>query len=225
MEPKTVWRVAAVVVAALVVGVAAGRGTASSATVTKTVTKTVEVPAKSSDGAGGLAAERTPAGARSVARDYIGVSQALGYSTADSDDELLDGVLASGAVSERARQLQGVEDIRESVTAGRRKEPNGRWWWVFSPLATAVRDFSKERATVQVWALNVQSQDGWKRPVGAYVTVTVELVWEDGRWRVFSSQAAPGPTVSPTSDTPVVDSAVLDRRLDGFDPAGLEADR
>jgi hypothetical protein len=117
-----------------------------------------------------------------------------------------------------------VADIRESVTEARGKEPNGRWWWVFSPLATAVRDFSKERATVQVWALNVQSQDGWKRPVGAYVTVTVELVWKDGRWRVWSSQATPGPTVSPTSDTPVVDSAVLDRRLDGFDPAGLEAD-
>ena len=96
MEPKTVWRVAAIVVAALLVGVAAGRGTAERSTVTKTVTKTVEVPAKSSDGGGGLAAERTPAGARSVARDYIGVSQALGYSTAEGDDELLDGPAAPG---------------------------------------------------------------------------------------------------------------------------------
>lgn len=224
MEQKLVFRVAAMVVAALVVGVAAGRGTARSETAVRTVTKTVEVAA-ASDGDGGLAAQRTAAGARAVARDYIAVAQELGYTPADEVDTVLDQVLAAGAVSERARQVSGAADIRESVTRARGEHPDGRWWWVFAPLATAVRDFSPDRSTVQVWALNVQSQAGWKRPVGGYVTVSIDLVFEDGRWRVFSSEAKPGPTLSSTSDAPVVDADRLDVRLDGFDPAGLEADR
>lgn len=77
------------------------------------------------------------------------------------------------------------------------------------PLTAVVESASADAATVQVWALLVAGGDGLGSPRQLWRTVTVEVVWEDGDWKVDGWTVRPGPTPALATNAPVASLAEL----------------
>jgi hypothetical protein len=83
--------------------------------------------------------------------------------------------------------------------------------------ATRVDAYTARRARVRIWRVLVLSREGMTTPGEQWATVTYELVWQDGDWRVWSEDDAVGPSPSATADPPASPSR-LETTLVGFDP-------
>ena len=87
------------------------------------------------------------------------------------------------------------------------------------PLTAFVESASTDAATVQVWALLVAGGDRLGSPRQLWRTVTVELVWEDGDWKVDGWTVRPGPTPALATNAPVASLAEL-REVTAWPPVG-----
>ncbi len=72
---------------------------------------------------------------------------------------------------------------------------------------------------MQVWALLVAGGDRLGSPRQLWRTVTVELVWEDGDWKVDGWTVRPGPTPALATNAPVASLAEL-REVTAWPPVG-----
>lgn len=77
------------------------------------------------------------------------------------------------------------------------------------PLTATVESTSADVATVQVWAVVVAGADRLGSPRQMWRTVTVELIWEGGDWRVDGWTARPGPTPALATNSVVASLAEL----------------
>ena len=68
------------------------------------------------------------------------------------------------------------------------------------PIAYRVLSYTPERARIQNWGLTIVGNVSTVEPAAYFGTGTIELVWQDGRWKIASSQGAFGP--SPRTRTP-----------------------
>ncbi|MFF3569246.1 hypothetical protein ACFYXQ_15860 [Nocardia jiangxiensis] len=79
------------------------------------------------------------------------------------------------------------------------------------PAAVTVKNFSPLSAQVSVWTMTLSrgaiSKDAPVSVITAWSTHVVDLVWEDGDWKVKETTGQVGPTpdeqVSPSPDSPV----------------------
>lgn len=84
-------------------------------------------------------------------------------------------------------------------------------------VATRIDAYAPDRARVRLWRVAVLSRDGMTNPGEQWATVTYDLVWEDGDWKIWSETVAPGPSPSPT-DARLATPQELDASLAGFSP-------
>ncbi len=170
-------------------------------------------PAREVDGApAGFA--RTRAGARAAAIAYTAtLSQRLLYLEPAAAEA------AVRAVASDASEDALVVDALDSLDAARTPltEGSGATWWIVEPLAVKVEAFSTDRARMSVWLVRVLSRQGVVVPQTSWVTETVELVWEDGDWRLWSDTSTPGPTPVPDGSDLPSSAAELDAELTGFE--------
>jgi hypothetical protein len=170
-------------------------------------------PTREVDGApAGFA--RTRAGARAAAIAYTAMlSQRLLYFEPAAAAAAVSAVAASASEATLvADALEGLEAARTPLAEG-----TGATWWVVEPLAVKVEAYATDRARLLVWLVRVLSRQGVVVPQTSWVTETVELVWEDGDWRLWSDTSTPGPTpVGDGSDLPS-SAAELDAELTGFE--------
>jgi hypothetical protein len=83
------------------------------------------------------------------------------------------------------------------------------------PIAYRVLSYTGDRARIQNWGFTIVGNVSTVEPVAYFGTGTVELVWQDGQWKVASSKAAFGPT--PQTRTP-------EEGAEGFDLQDLADD-
>ena len=175
-------------------------------------------PARELDGAP-TGFTRTTAGARAAAIAYTAtLSQRLLYLDPEDAEAAVRAVAADASADTLAGDaLDGLEAARTPLAEG-----TGATWWIVEPLAAKVEAYATDRARLSVWLVRVLSRQGVVVPQASWVTETVELVWEDGDWRLWSDTSTPGPTpVLDGSDLPS-SAAELDAELTGFellDPA------
>ena len=82
-------------------------------------------------------------------------------------------------------------------------------------LAARVVDFTPRRARVSAWVMLIAGQaDVEGNALATFVTVTVDLAWERGRWRLDGTTETRGP--SPQVDDAPSTTDALTRRLDGY---------
>lgn len=154
------------------------------------------------------------AGPEDVAVEWARWMSTWPYLTPEKFEVQLDERLAADAAKERERDLVWLEKNQKLLGAA-----STDVWWVVAPLATRVVDQGKDRASVTVWALSLKSAGGVWAPVGGYMVLDLELVLEDGGWRVFSALGTDGPAPLPAvSNVPVDDSAQFAEALAGFTP-------
>lgn len=158
----------------------------------------------------GFAADQD--GAVAAAVSYATASQRWLYFT---DDEIRDAIaeIATPVAAPRMADeiVLDVSTAREQLGAS-----PGRIWWLVRPLAWRVEHHDADDARVSVWVVTILSAAEVAAPQSEFRTVTLDLAWVDGDWRVDGVRDAPGPTpLSGPQDQPW-DAEPFDDALDGF---------
>jgi hypothetical protein len=222
---RPVWvGLAAVAVAAFAVGVIVTRlhagGDGASVDAGRGAPSTVGRPAPPEDAAG-PPAER--AGIEvGFARDETGVvAAAVSYATAPqrwlyfSDEEIRVAVveIATPVAAPRLADeiVLDVSTARDQLDAS-----PGPVWWLVRPLAWRVDRFVADEARVSVWVVTILSAAEVAAPQAEYGTVTMDLAWVDGDWRVDAVRDTPGPTPMTGPHDQPWDAVPFDEALDGF---------
>jgi hypothetical protein len=149
------------------------------------------------------------------------VAAAVAFATASQrwlyfTDEEIAAAVAEIATPVAAPRL--AEDVVADVSMARDQlgQSQGRVWWLVRPLAWRVEDFRYPEARVSVWTVTILSAAGVAAPQSEYVTVSLDLAWVDGDWRVDGVRDTPGPTpITGPQDQPW-DAEPFDQALDGF---------
>lgn len=149
------------------------------------------------------------------------VAAAIAYATASqrwlyfTDDEI-DAAIGEIATPVAAPRL--AEDVVADISMAREQlaQSSGRIWWLVRPLAWRVDHFRDTEARVSVWTVTILSAAGVAAPQAEFLTVTLDLAWTDGDWRVDGVRDTPGPTpITGPQDQPW-DAEPFDQALDGF---------
>ena len=196
--PRVTLMVATALLLGFVGGNALAGGTGESSSSEPTPTPTTPAPLLPPHGPGpstergGMPAgfSDDEAGARAAAMTYASASQRWLY---------LDDAGVEAAVSAISTPVAGprlTREVLEEVRVARESlwRTPGRVWWIVRPLAVEVETFTPERARVAVWTVTVLSASDVALPQSDWTTVTVDLAWHDGDWRVDDIADAPGPT-------------------------------
>jgi hypothetical protein len=132
-----------------------------------------------------------------------------------SDDEILAAV-EEIATPEAADAL--AQEVVDEVRASRDElvQSSERVWWLVRPLAWGVESYNRDEASVAVWTVTVLSASGVAVPQSGWMTVTVDLEWIDGAWRVDAVRDRPGPTPMTGPRDEPWDARPFDDALDGF---------
>jgi hypothetical protein len=163
--------------------------------------------------------EGLPAG---FTQDQAGaVAAAVAYATAPqrwlyfSDDQL---VAAIHAIATPQADGPLADETLAEVRAARSQlgASPGRVWWLVRPMAWRLESFGVERASVAVWTVTILSAEEVAIPQSEWVTVTIDLEWVGGDWRVGGVRDTAGPTpVQGPGDQPW-DAGPFDEALAGF---------
>lgn len=216
---------AAAAVVALVSGVLLVRCTTGTSSDSErgssgSTTSTSERPSVPAGGAGpvgevagvpvGFAGDESGAVAAGVS--YATASQRWLYFTDDEIEAALTEIATPAAGPRLAADV--ISDI--SMARDQLGQSAGRIWWLVRPLAWRVDHFSDSQARVAVWTVTILSAAGVAAPQSEFLTVTLDLAWIDGDWRVDGVRDTPGPTpVTGPQDQPW-DAEPFDQALDGF---------
>lgn len=153
---------------------------------------------------------------------------AIAYATAPQRWLYFTDAQLTAAVDEIATPAAAprlAEEVVSDVSSARDqlgKSP-GRVWWLVRPLAWRVDHYDPDEATVSVWTVTVLSAEEVAAPQCEWVTVTLELAWVDGDWRVDGVRDTPGPTpLTGPGDQPW-DAVPFDQALTGFSRMDGEA--
>jgi hypothetical protein len=157
---------------------------------------------------------RTRDGAREAALTFAAtVPQQLMYATPEQVVDIVTATSADGATEASPAEVSAsVTEAQAALVGG-----YGNAWWIVTPLAVRVDAYDGERAQVSVWVVRVLSRAAVASPQTSWAVTTLELVWERGDWRVWSSDDSPGPSPEPDGSDPSATAAELDQRLDGFE--------
>ena len=90
--------------------------------------------------------------------------------------------LSSGQLAELSVELGGVGVSPAELV------------WSEIPLTARIVSVDDHRAVVEVWAVLVVGVPGVGAPRQAWRTVTVQVAWERGDWRIDGWSTRPGPT-------------------------------
>ena len=151
-------------------------------------------------------------GAIAAAVSYATAAQRWLYFTDDEIRAAVGEIATPIAATRMADELVlDVSTAREQLATS-----SGRIWWLVRPLAWRVEHHDADEARVSVWVVTILSAAEVAAPQTEFSTVTLDLAWVDGDWRVDGVQDTPGPTpIAGPQDQPW-DAEPFDDALDGF---------
>lgn len=151
-------------------------------------------------------------GAVAAAVTYATASQRWLYFTDDEIRTAVNEIATPVAAPRMADQVVlDVSTAREQLATS-----SGRVWWLVRPLGWRVDQIADHSARVSVWTLTILSATEVAAPQAEYMTVTLDLEWIDGDWRVDYVRDTPGPTPMTGPRDQPWDAVPFDQALDGF---------
>lgn len=111
-----------------------------------------------------------------------------------------------------------ARDVVAEVAVARERlsASSGRVWWLVRPLAREVEFHDGDRARVSVWVVTVLSAAEVAAPQSEWMTVTIDLAWVEGDWRVDAVRDVSGPTPMTGPNDRPWDAEPFDDTLGGF---------
>jgi hypothetical protein len=158
--------------------------------------------------AGADLADLTSDGAVAAAVGFVTNGQVLlDMDQLDAEQTVRDHA-AAATVDEQVNDLRRLwADIHRALAGGTGPI---RFWQ--APLATRVDDFAPPRARVSVWHVGVLSRAGVAPPQAGWAISVVDLVWEQGGWKLERETATAGPT-------PILDASAAPATTEQFEAA------
>lgn len=158
----------------------------------------------------GFAADEDGAIAASIS--YATASQRWLYFSDDEIRDAVDEIATPIAAPRMADQIVlDVSTAREQLATS-----TSRIWWLVRPLAWRVDHIDDTEARISVWTITILSAAGVAAPQAEYMTVTLDLAWVDGDWRVDGVRDTPGPTPMTGPQDQPWDAEPFDQTLAGF---------
>ena len=159
---------------------------------------------------------RTQSGARDAAIAYVQLGDLLLSLDPSAADDVLRRVASRDSSDQFVQsELAGFTQLRNALGRG-----SGPIRLRVGVVATRVDAFSEDRARVRLWRVAVLSRDGMTNPGEQWATVTYDLVWEQGNWKIWSETNVPGPDPAATASHLATPSE-LEAALAGFEPVGM----
>lgn len=165
----------------------------------------------------GVGFDRSEPGAVAAATSYATASQSWTYLADEDVVEAVEAVVVPAARGELVTQV--VDDVR--LLRDELQEASGTVWFVVAPLATRLDVYSASHAVVQVWVVRVLAADGVAVPQSGWQTLTLELQWNRGDWRVADVTETDGPTPQLEAGLRPWSASYLDETLSGFVRVGV----
>lgn len=157
-------------------------------------------------------------GAVAAAVAYTAASQDWLYLTDEQVAAAIGGIATPNGRDRLVEENLGeVRLARESLA-----ESSGRIWWLVRPLAWRVERCIPSDCRVTVWTVTVLSAAGVAVPQAEWATVTLDLAWVGGDWRVDALRDASGPTPMTGPHDDPWDAVPFDEALGGFTRLGGE---
>ncbi|WP_447038791.1 hypothetical protein [Streptomyces sp. DSM 118878] len=149
----------------------------------------------------------TKQGAQSAAANFAVPLGSAEMFDKDKRDTILEAVMAPSSVPEFRADLDKAYGPAFFENVGLNKDGSTPSGYQFvsrtTPIGTKVTDFSKGKATVEVWCSGLLGLSGEKstKPVtNNWFTITMELAWIDGDWKAVTHSQKDGPAPVPGDD-------------------------
>jgi hypothetical protein len=148
-------------------------------------------------------------GAAEAATSYLSTLERLVHTGPVDRATALRRLSASDAGTVVQNALDGLATLDALTTEARRTQPDARLVLREAPVAYDVSTTGAARARVRLWTVAVVLIEGRTEPREVWSTNTVDLVWEDGDWRVADWARRLGPVPTAQAD-PTPSAAGLD---------------
>jgi len=132
-------------------------------------------------------------GARAAALAAVGLTGEIATAGFITRADIIDSIATSSYGPALASASSG-QLAELSVELGVVGVSPGELVWSEIPLTARIVSVDFDRAVVEVWAVLVVGVPGFGAPRQAWRTVTVDVAWEHGDWRIDGWGARPGPT-------------------------------
>ena len=160
--------------------------------------------------------EQSTDGAAAAATTYLSTLHQL-VAAGEAERRTALGVLsAEGADAVAEEATAAFATLDDVLSRARATTPDARLFLREVPMAYTVSRFTDTRAQVEVWSVGIVIVEGATQATEVWSTNTVELVWEDGDWKVWSWARRAGPQPSLATTTAVPATQVLDA-IDGWE--------
>ena len=155
---------------------------------------------------------RTREGAIAAGAAYVATGQPLLDLDPVAAERAVRRIAASGYAdrfaAETMRQLRAA---REALNRGR-----GPIIYRQAVVAHRVEAFEPGQARVAIWNVGVLTREGVAPPQAAWAISTLDLVWEDGDWRIWAETIVPGPAPILNDSAAPATTAQFTGALEGF---------
>ncbi|MGV2916685.1 hypothetical protein [Streptomyces alfalfae] len=149
----------------------------------------------------------TEQGAQSAAANFAVSLGSAEMFDKDKRDVILETVMAPSSLPEFRSDLDKAYGPAFYKNVGLNEDGSTPSGYQFvsrtTPIGTKVTDFSKGKATVEVWCTGLLGLSGEKstKPVtSSWFTITMELTWIDGDWKAVDHTQKTGPAPVPGDD-------------------------
>ncbi|MGI8983163.1 MAG: hypothetical protein ACR2HM_01300 [Acidimicrobiales bacterium] len=143
---------------------------------------------------------RSPDGAAAAASSYLSALHGLVLLDPVERETAVRRMAAPSAESVVDQTLESMEALDLILAEARAELPGARVLLREVPVAYDVEQFDPDRARVACWSLGIVLVEGRTQASEVWSTNTVELVWEQDDWRVWSWSRQPGPVPAVTTD-------------------------
>jgi hypothetical protein len=162
--------------------------------------------------AGRFEAEHTRSGAVAAAVSFVCSGQELLAVDPLSAEEMIRRMATTSTADEQVRTTAArLRELRERLADG-----SGPITLVQGVIASRVDSYATDRARVALWNVSVIARDGVASPQATWAISTLDLVWEQGRWRLSYETVQPGPAPLLDDSAPPATAAQLQSSLAGF---------
>jgi hypothetical protein len=167
--------------------------------------------------------QNAPAVVESAGRDVEGIRRFATTLTERAERQVTMPVDKAVAMERALASRHGADALaarvaRDLNALGKAGDRTTMTYWV-APLAMRVTNHTAEAATVAVWQVGALEIAG-VRATQHWVTVTYDVVWERGGWRLDAERSSDGPQPQTLAGTAPDSPGVFGVLLDGFESVG-----
>lgn len=155
-------------------------------------------------------------GAQAAAVTFSSLAGSLVNANPASVDSIVSAISTKASAAQRvAATVAALDALRSRLAGG-----TGPIVLVQAPVLIRTDDYSDAKASITMWTTTVVARRGVADPQSTWSTITLELLWERGDWRLDQETTLSGPTPDQSTDAAPPSFDAFEAALHGSRPVG-----